>query len=358
MSEPFSVREEQGAYVLVDRASHAEARIAPAEGNNVTSFCAAPPGSTAPVAVFVPPDPQSGLGASGYSAGNPILFPFPNRVQGGRYTFDGRELQLEINEVARGNHIHGLVSKLPWRTEDAGAAVEAGAWHRAAITLNEHPDVARQYPFSCRLTVTTRLRQGVLSQEIQVRNTGAQRLPMGYGTHPWFSASLGTGPRADTQVRVPANKYWQLDQLLPTGTTIPVGQPADPPPSASRNRQTGLSNGSTTGKYDLRRWRALDGHEFDDVFTDLIRRPDGWSEAGIRYANAGWELIVEASPEFREWVLFAPAARPVICLEPYTGTTNAVNLSPRGVDAGLIALNPGAMWSATIRTLLREVSPK
>jgi aldose 1-epimerase len=69
----------------------------------------------------------------------------------------------------------------------------------------------------------------------------------------------------------------------------------------------------------------------------------------------GLELLVEASPEFREWVIYAPAARPVVCLEPYTGTTNAVNLQAQGVDAGLVVLEPGGTWSATIRTSLRRV---
>ena len=102
------------------------------------------------------------------------------------------------------------------------------------------------------------------------------------------------------------------------------------------------------------RWHALDGNEYDDVFTALERRPDGWTEAGIRYPDRGLQLIVEASPEFREWVIFAPLSRSVVCLEPYTGTTNAVNLQNQGVDAGLVVVQPGAAWRGTIRTLLRR----
>jgi aldose 1-epimerase len=183
------------------------------------------------------------------------------------------------------------------------------------------------------LVVTTVLVNGALAQEIGVQNSGPGRLPMGFGTHPWFPAALDGGERAATEVLVPANRYWELERLVPTGRTLAVeAQP---------------------NQYDLRRWTALGGREFDDVFTDLARRADGWSEAGIRYPNAGMELIVEASPEFREWVIYAPNARPVICLEPYTGTTNAVNLQPQGVDAGLVVLEPGATWRGSIRTSLR-----
>ena len=125
-----------------------------------------------------------------------------------------------------------------------------------------------------------------------MRNTGPGRLPMGFGTHPWFPATIGGAPRAATEVRVPGKRYWRLEELVPTGETVPVE-------TAPAGRE----------EFDLRAWNALDGNAYDDVFTALVRRPDGWSEAGIRYPNAGLELLVEASPVFREWVIFAPTER-------------------------------------------------
>lgn len=338
MAERYRVSREGDTTVLVDEALPATARIAPARGNNVFQFQVTPlggPRAQEPVDVLLPPAEPDGLGASGYSAGNPILFPFPNRVRGGKYAFEGREHQLAVNETARGNHIHGLVSKLPWTVEDSGADPQAGAWQRAAISLGDDPQLASQYPFPCRLSVTTRLQQGVLIQDIAVLNRGAGRLPMGFGTHPWFPATLDGGDRQATEVRVPGNRYWRLESLVPTGETVSVD-----------------ANGT---KFDLRQWHALDGNSYDDVFTAVARRADGWSEAGIRYPNVGLQILVEASPDFREWVIFAPTERPVVCLEPYTGTTNAVNLQDQGVDAGLVVLEPGATWSGTIRTSLRPV---
>jgi aldose 1-epimerase len=45
----------------------------------------------------------------------------------------------------------------------------------------------------------------------------------------------------------------------------------------------------------------------------------------------------------REFVLYTPPNSPdVIALEPYTQTTDAINLQPRGVDAGLRVLGHGA----------------
>jgi aldose 1-epimerase len=336
MAPPYRLTAADRGLVLIDEMAPARVWIDPAAGNNVYRFQVQPAGATEPVDVLVPPAPAAGAagGTTGYAAGNPILFPFPNRVQGGTFTFDGQTYRLPVNEVARGNHIHGLVATATWTVEETGAEPAAGAWLRAAIALDAVPAIAAVYPFACRLTVTTRLREGCLIQEIAAVNTGDRRLPMGFGTHPWFPAVHAGGRREAAEVRVPGRRYWRLESLLPTGETVPVD--ADP------------------AKFDLRDWHALDGNAYDDVFTDLVRRPDGWSEAGIRYRESGLQLIVEASPAFREWVIYAPLERPVVCLEPYTGTTNAVNLQPRGVDAGLVVLDPGASWTGVIRMSLRR----
>ena len=52
----------------------------------------------------------------GYGAGEvcpsghgQLLVPWPNRIEDGRYDFDGRAFQVPLNEPARRNAIHGLV---------------------------------------------------------------------------------------------------------------------------------------------------------------------------------------------------------------------------------------------------------
>lgn len=327
---------------LTDASFQAEAVIEPSLGNNVTHFRLAPRRDGHVLEALVPPAPPEGLGANGYAAGNPILFPFPNRVPQGRFTFEGKTYALDVNEPGRPNHIHGLVCNRPWRTETTGAGETEGAWHRASISLQDHPDAARQFPFPCRLTVTTRLREGALEQETEVVNLGAARMPMGYGIHPWFPATHGGGQRAETEVQLPANERWELKDLVPTGKRISVQEDAS--------------------KWDFRRWHALDGNEYDDVFTGVIRRADGWIAAAVRYPSAGLELHVEASRAFREWCVFAPNNRPVVVLEPYTCATNAVNLEREptqragsGIDAGLIVLEPGDSWTAEVRISLRAV---
>ena len=50
------------------------------------------------------------------SYGLPILFP-PNRIDGGHFTFAGKEYQFKINEPATGNSLHGFLQNEPWDIE-------------------------------------------------------------------------------------------------------------------------------------------------------------------------------------------------------------------------------------------------
>jgi len=313
---------------LRDAASDAGATVDPAHGNTVTSLSTRVLDRR--VELLAPAGP---FGVSGDSGGIPVLFPFPNRVRGGRFEFGGRVYLLRRNERGGRNHIHGFVRDRPWTVDAVGASDEDGAWIDSSIRLDAFPDVMAEYPFPCSLRMRTSLRAGALTQAVEVRNTGARDLPMGYGIHPWFPARL-TSTRADTIVRVPARGAWKLADLLPTGERQPVGD-----------------------SLDFRAGRPLGSSSFDDVLTDLIRREDAWTEAAVVYPADHLEIVIEASPQFREWVVYAPPQRDVVSLEPYSCVTDAVNLWRSGVDCGLVVLGPGETWTATVRIFARVATP-
>src|SRR5215217_8188336 len=50
-----------------------------------------------------------------------VLLPWPNRIRDGRWTWQGRELQLDITSTRKPAAIHGLVSSQPWQVLDATA---------------------------------------------------------------------------------------------------------------------------------------------------------------------------------------------------------------------------------------------
>lgn len=337
------------AYHLLDLQRHAEAVLYPDFGFNCTEFRTTPDGSDAnalPIDVFVPPAHVKDLQVSPFHAGQPILFPFPNRVRGGGYTFEGETYEMKDLlekgwDKGAGQAIHGLVADKVWTVEAANADDDS-ATIRASLQLDDDASIFRQYPFPCRITITYTLRDGVLAMRTEVLNTGRQTLPMGFGIHPWFPTALRPGALANTtmqerakaEVHVPANALWELVHLMPTGNVLPLS--------------------SLPRQFDLRLFRPLEDHFYDHVFTGVIRWDDGWSGGGLRDPASGVEMYLEADDHFREWVLYAPETRPVIALEPYTCVTDAVNLQPQGVDAGLIALPAGETWQGDIRFGLRH----
>src|SRR5262249_59328402 len=47
-------------------------------------------------------------------AAGQLLAPWPNRIDGGRYSLGGTSHQLDLSEPANGNAIHGLTRWMPW----------------------------------------------------------------------------------------------------------------------------------------------------------------------------------------------------------------------------------------------------
>ena len=221
---------------------------------------------------------------------------------------------------ARGPHaIHGLTRERAWTVEQTGTD-ENGAFCRASVTIGEA--TADVWPFPSRLTVEYRLHGRTLSMTAKAENIGTDPMPMGFGIHPWFDLPFGSNSsRAEMEIRAPASGFWELDETL--CTTGPVRP---------------ISDG-----IDLRDWSPIRERFTDDVYTGLTLK-DGWFTAEIRDPANGRSIAVRSDSAFREHVVFAPLHAPLVCLEPYTCTTDAVNLAAHGLDTGLVVLEPGQTW--------------
>jgi aldose 1-epimerase len=318
----------QPIYVLRDTGTPAEASIAPGGGNTCFSFRKAIQGEW--IDIIAPLEDPADLRSGGSHFGYPILFPFPSRIREGRFSFQGKVYHLE---TTRGRHaIHGFVLNRPWMIVSAEASVDGGASVTSSIEARSFPEVLRQYPFPFRLTVTYTLKDGDLGMTAKAENTGSTAMPMGFGVHPYFPLPLGArGQRADCRLQIPATQYWELEELLPTGRRCDV-----------------------SGSLDLRSFRPIGDTTYDQVFTGIIVEGGGSSCLLHDPAN-NLELRVWADAGFREWVVYAPAHRSAVCLEPYTCSADAVNLHYRGIDVGLIVLQPGERWTGHVVISLRSL---
>lgn len=323
------VREGTAVIVLTDHESRVRAEVVPRIGAQIHSLRWTVGDKEYDILASAPD--LATLGEQPMYFGNPLLFPFPNRVAGGRFTFGGKTYQLPITETERGHSLHGLVYDKAWKAAAAGAD-DKGAWVQCTFSTDDCPDILEAYPFPFHLDYTVRLREGRLETRFTVTNRGTEEMPMGFGMHPWFPLPLAPdGSREQCRVQAPVSKVWELDDLLPTGRM------SDPPPER-----------------DIQTERILGDLFFDDVYTGVTE--EGWWEATYFDPAAQIEVAVASDGAMREFVLYTAPDRPVICLEPYSCTTNAANLQAQGIDAGLVVLSPGSQWSTEVHFILRRRS--
>jgi aldose 1-epimerase len=312
-------------YVLEDGAG-GRAEIWPALGFNCFRWQAVRDGRTLDLLYCDP-----GLFADGRPtrSGIPILFPFPNRIRGGHFTWEGKEYQLPLNDGPKVNAIHGFACRRAWRVVDQGADAKGARVTGEFQGSRDATDCNGLWPSDYRIRVTYRLTVDALRIEAEVSNPDSRPLPWGLGYHPYFRVPFAPGmAAADCKAVVPAKSYWILEDSLPSGESCPV--------YASRDLNT------------PRRYAEL---TLDDVLTNVAQGPDvvdGLHECGSIEGAPGARMRLLCSKGFREMVVFTPNHREAFCIEPYTCTTDAVNLQPKGVDAGWQSLPAGGKWSGIV----------
>ena len=258
-------------------------------------------------------------------SGFPILFPFPNRIRDGRFTWEGKEYRLPTNDSTGENAIHGFVCHRPWRVVAEGDEVGAAWVTGEFIASKDAPETFELWPADYRIEVTYRFEGKCLEVFAQVSNPDKKGLPFGLGYHPYFDLTLFGGGGA--QINIHANKSWELVECLPTGAQTPV----------AANR-------------DLRAGKRYDQLHLDDVFTDLDKSKQSYGMVltGM-VSHESSRLEMYTSSLFREIVGFTPPHRRAVCLEPYTCTTDAINLQQKGVDAGWQVLKPARAARGRVR---------
>jgi len=256
--------------------------------------------------------------------GIPLLFPFPNRIAGGRFVFRGKEVRLPRNEGGK-NAIHGLVLDKPWEALRRETKDSASVTGRIGTATSR--EIASVWPFPFELEVTYSLRGEVLSMEARFRNTGEEVLPCGFGSHGYFR--IPGADRVDAlRLRAPFGSRWVLRDLLPTGEKEPLAAQDLP-----------YKEGAPIGS-----------RVFDTVYGDLEFR-QGKARCLLEGEGRGLEIAWDESAPIL--ILYTPPHRKALAVEPYTCLTDAFNLSARGVESGALFLEPGGEARTTMETTLR-----
>jgi aldose 1-epimerase len=241
-----------------------------------------------------------------------VLAPWPNRLDGGRYSFGARQGSAAIDEPELGNAIHGLVRWLPWllasKSDDA-----------VALECVLHPQPA--YPWRLQLGLEYRLAADGLEVVARAANGSAEAAPFGIGFHPYVTMGI---PVDDVRLTIPASRRVTTDDRA-----LPVGE-----------------QGVAETEFDFTVERAVGATRLDTCFTGLARS-DGRSRARLESADGERGVEIWADEAFGYFQAYTgdtlePASRrrQAVAVEPMTCPPNAF---ASGVD--VIRLEPGASWS-------------
>lgn len=317
--------------VLREPATGSEAHVCVDVGSNLCRFRTNVGGRALEV-LAAPPD-MATLRERPTRWGSACLFPYPGRIENGRFAFRGREVHLP-RDPRDGHAIHGVVRARPWRVVSTEAD-ERGARVTTAIGTREESIPAEEWPFPFAFALTVSLHGGVLRVEAQATNTGEAPMPMGLGFHPYFPTPLGpAGTAEECAVWVEADEQWeQAGPGLPTGR-IDRLRPNDGLRQPRRLADIPASVASPQGNVRNLLFRRAAVDESD--------APGGIPAGVVDRAN-GVEATLEASAGFGAMVFFTPAAPPVVSLEPHTCVPNAFNLAS-DLPGGMIVLEPGQDW--------------
>jgi aldose 1-epimerase len=244
-----------------------------------------------------------------------VMAPWPNRIDGGKWLYQGETLEVDITIHSQQNANHGFLGRYPFSLV---------AQDTASVTLGATIFPREGYPFLVELEVTYSLGESGLEVAHRATNRSAAAAPYAIGGHAYFQFS--TTPTADLVIRSEAKTFVKCDERQ-----IPTDWVATP-----------------TDQYNLAEGVRIADHFFDDDFSELPRDAAGRAHTYLT-APDGRGLAVWQDEKFDHVVLFTPDFFPTkngpvyaAAIEPQTAAPNAFNNGD-----GLAWIEPNAQFTAS-----------
>jgi aldose 1-epimerase len=262
--------------------------------------------------------PKSLKELPGFAFGVPVLYPTPNRVRDGHFTFNGQQFNFVPNND--GNFLHGLVHSAAWQSD----ALNLGDTGKVSLRLPFKPgsEQFKLFPLAHTLSLDIEALDNGVRWTYTVDNTkGDKPVPFGFAIHPYI---LYQGPREKTFITIPATHLMESEKLLPTGKLLDLA-------------------GS---KYDARPPKSLEGFVSDDVYSGMKSS----APTIIDFRQPRLKITLKASDDFTHLVLYTPKDEPWFCVENQTCSTDAHNLFARGLkkESHLQVVEPGKTASGHV----------
>ena len=285
-----------------------EALILTGIGANCISFRHVPSG-----AEFLRTPPDAGtLRAEPNVYGLPLLFP-PNRIGDGSYVFQGRQYTFLINEPERHNHIHGLLSQMPFHITGEGR------FEYRATPESPYPG----FPHAFTVIREYKLTDDGFSHRVVFRNDSDAGFALGTGIHAAFHLPFypGDDPLA-YRLKIPAEREWVLDDR--------------------RKLPTGVIRDKTPLLYALKKGELIPDSQPLSVLIQCGPGPLilGGPSGSLRCERDGYGFVM---------LWNGGGGKGFVCPEPQTWATNAPNLQLPWPETRMRCLMPGEEASFTLR---------
>ena len=236
---------------------------------------------------------------TGSTFGVPLLHPWANRLD--------REVESPyVRRDPNGLPIHGLLNGWPeWEV-----AREEPELLAAQFDFSEHDDLLAVFSHPHVIEVEVSSREQTLQVTTRVTPTSDVAVPIAFGWHPYVT--IPGVPRADWELTLPVRTRLVTDERgIPTGDVEQVDYPQPLP---------------------------LEDRAFDDGYADV---PDGTRFA---VASGGRRVEIEFASGYPYAQVYAPPADDLICFEPMTAPTNALESGD-----GLRTVEPGETFESVFR---------
>ena len=126
----------------------------------------------------------------------PVLFPICGRLFEGKYTYKGKEYEMELHGFARKSEFS--INKI------ASDEIE--------FTLVSNEKTKQIYPFDFELKISFKLDDNNLIKTMKVTNTGNETMPFAFGGHPGFNVPVYEGEKfEDYYIEFPSDT---LDKII------------------------------------------------------------------------------------------------------------------------------------------------
>lgn len=238
-----------------------------------------------------------------------VLMPWPNRIAGGSYTWEGTTYDLPVDEPTFGTSLHGFVAFQEWEI------AEANAYSVILRTL-----IAARYSYPWTLLASARYSldpDAGLTVELSATNIGEGTAPCGVGFHPYLAVD---DARADElELHNPASIIYEANASM-----IPV--------AAHDVAAFGL---------DFHSPALIGGSRLDHAFAGL---PEGTWTVKLRDPASGVGVSLSSDARWLQAYSADYIGRVGVAVEPMSCPPNAFNT---GTD--VVALGPGKSYTLSAR---------